>query len=182
MKSEQVRKFYFGFTNIVLLIFVITSIVILRTGEGPDWGIMLATGVTIFGTLITLLLSSQRQALEELTIIRQLFKEFNDRYHCMNDELNRIKNREWQEDDDDLTDDNKNLLYDYFNLCGEEYLYYQRGFIYPEVWGAWCNGMLDYLNNDRIGKLWKEEEQTNSYYRLTYDKILQGCRLNNRLK
>jgi hypothetical protein len=63
-------------------------------------------------------------------------------------------------------------LNDYFNLCSEEYLYYLKGFIYPEVWKAWCNGMEYFLQDKRIGDCWvKEEKNAASYYGLTRSEI-----------
>ena len=64
----------------------------------------------------------------------------------------------------ELTSDEITLLYNYFNLCAEEYLYYRKGFIYPEVWFAWRNGMKIFCGCPRICALWKTELQTNSYY------------------
>jgi hypothetical protein len=171
VKSEKVRTVYFWITNFVLASFAIVTIILILVNRQPHWGVLFAFGASVFGTLITLLLSSQKQALEELTVIRQLFKEFNDRYHAINKDLNRIKENKTEEP---LCNDDINLLYDYFNLCSEEYLYFKRGYIYPEVWRAWCKGMLDYLNNERICKLWNEEEKKASYYGLTYAIIISA--------
>ena len=57
-------------------------------------------------------------------------------------------------------------LNDYFNLCGEEYLFYRRGYIYPEVWKSWVAGMKIYYANERIKKLWAQELSNQSYYGL----------------
>jgi hypothetical protein len=55
-------------------------------------------------------------------------------------------------------------LYKYFNLCAEEYLYYTKGYIYPEVWSAWWNGMIVFCRNPRIRRIWSDELNTNAYY------------------
>jgi hypothetical protein len=55
-------------------------------------------------------------------------------------------------------------LYDYFNLCSEEYLMKKKGYIYPEVWEAWCKGIQDFLKHERIKMLWDKEMKTGSYY------------------
>src|SRR5437763_16463600 len=57
-------------------------------------------------------------------------------------------------------------LNDYFNLCGEEYLFYRRGYIYPEVWKSWVAGMRIYYDNDRIQERWSDELSNQSYYGL----------------
>jgi hypothetical protein len=59
-------------------------------------------------------------------------------------------------------------LFDYFNLCGEEYLFYSQGYVYPEVWKAWFNGMEFFRPNPRIRQLWNEELKTGSYYGLQF--------------
>lgn len=79
----------------------------------------------------------------------------------MNEGLYAIRNATG---DDELTPAEELFLYDYFNLCAEQYLYYRKGFIYPEVWSAWCNGMMIFFENPRIRALWEKESRTNSYY------------------
>jgi hypothetical protein len=168
MKGEKQRKFYLIFTLFTLIVFVCSAIFLYWSGISIDWNVLLTFSVTIFGTLITLVISTQKQALEEHKVIHRLFRDFNNRYNVINDDINRIKGKP---KDQALSQENKNILYDYFNLCGEEYLYYRRGYIYNEVWNAWCKGMMDHFNDDRIKQLWDEEEQTGSYYGLTYDEI-----------
>ena len=67
-------------------------------------------------------------------------------------------------------------LVDYFNLCAEEFLYYQRGYIYPTVWQAWCRGMFQYLRIKAVRELWESEVKTGSYYGLTMKEIEDGAR------
>jgi len=55
---------------------------------------------------------------------------------------------------------------DYLNLCGEEYLYYKRGYIEPSVWHAWQNGMKSILEAPSIYAVWVAEKKTGSYYDL----------------
>ena len=56
------------------------------------------------------------------------------------------------------------IFIDYFNLCAEEYLFYDAGYIDKRVWNAWYNGMKQFGQDQRIIELWKEEIQTDSYY------------------
>jgi hypothetical protein len=74
------------------------------------------------------------------------------------------------------TGDIKNL-FDYFNLCGEEYLFYRRGYIYPEVWKSWVAGMKFYYNDPRIQNLWEEELSSESYYGLDISKEIERLEL-----
>ena len=83
----------------------------------------------------------QKQKLEETTLFRELFERFNERYNGLNEGLSRIVT---SKSDTFLTADEEALLVDYFNLCAEEYLYFRRGFVFPEVWQSWYNGTLTF--------------------------------------
>ncbi|WP_251951685.1 hypothetical protein [Salinibacter ruber] len=72
----------------------------------------------------------QKQKLEETRLFANLFQSFNERYDEMNGDLNEIVGKSESE----LTPDEKTLLYDYFNPCAEEYLFYKRGYVPHEVW------------------------------------------------
>jgi hypothetical protein len=115
----------------------------------------------IFALPFGFLVAVQKQKTEELELFERLFKDFNKRFNRMNNELNAIKDGP---EDAPLTHSQRNLLFDYFNLCGEEFLFYRQGYIYPEVWHAWYNGMTIFRENPRIKKLWDEELKTCSYY------------------
>lgn len=106
----------------------------------------------------------QKQKLEETTLFRELFERFNERYNGLNEGLSRILT---SKSDTSLAAGESALLVDYFNLCAEEYLYFRRGFVFPEVWQSWYNGMQQYYANPRIRALWDKELQTNSYYGFT---------------
>lgn len=102
-----------------------------------------------------------QQQLQEVKFFQELFLQFNKRYDCLNERLNEILDGST---DLPLTPSETLLLYDYFNLCGEEFLYYRKGFIYPEVWDSWYNGMRTYAESERIRKLWQSEVLKGSYY------------------
>jgi len=102
-----------------------------------------------------------KQHLDETRLFKELFSEFNARYDKLNEALYTISKAP---ENQPLTTEEIMRLYDYFNLCAEEYLYYRKGFIYPEVWQAWHNGMKIFCQFSRIRKLWEKELQTNSYY------------------
>ncbi len=46
---------------------------------------------------------------------------------------------------------------------------YKQGFIYPEVWQAWGNGMRFFRQNLRIKELWEKELKSGSYYGLCFE-------------
>jgi hypothetical protein len=120
----------------------------------------------VIGGIISFTFAVQKQQLEEVHLFTKLFKEFNERYDHQNDVLNCIN---CQPAERPLSSDETKSLFNYFNLCGEEYLYFKRGFIYPEVWQAWKNGMIFYRQNPRIKKLWDDDLKSGSYYGLNFD-------------
>ncbi len=93
-----------------------------------------------------------KQHLEEIRLFKELFTMFNDRYDEIKDRLDAL-----YRSDKPLDGNEEIFLYGYFNLCAEEYLYYCKGFIYPEVWLAWYNGMKFFRKNKRIRDLWDKE-------------------------
>lgn len=110
---------------------------------------------------------------EEVRLFKELFEKFNERYDAMNEDLNAICSERPERKFSD--EEEKNKLYDYFNLCAEEFLYYNKGFIYPEVWKAWLNGMRFFYGSTRIKKMWDTElERNKSYYGMT-SAMLSGC-------
>jgi hypothetical protein len=68
----------------------------------------------------------------------------------LNEDLNDIISKDINEP---ILDCELKIIYDYFNLCGEEYLYYKKGYIFPSAWKAWYNGMNFFINNSRISKV-----------------------------
>ena len=85
------------------------------------------------------------------------------KYVLLGQNLNAIITRE---NKTSLSQEEKDTLFNYFNLCGEEYLFYSQGYIYPEVWRAWSKGIEIFLHDPRIKELWDREMKTGSYYGL----------------
>lgn len=101
-----------------------------------------------------------RSHAEDARFFRELFEGFNSRYDKLNNRLCAIAERK----EGELTLRERITVIDYFNLCCEEYLFYQLGYIYPHVWRSWERGMRQYGQNSRIAKLWREQQATDSYY------------------
>jgi len=141
----------------VLLLLLAVSITFLVWTEQP-----LAVVAPIVGSILSLFYFIQKQKLDETRLFREIFCECNKRYDKLNEKLADIVEREHPE----LNKEEEKILVDYFNLCGEEYLYFSHGFIFPNVWNAWRNGMVFLLKNERVRKFWKKEKSTNSYYDL----------------
>ena len=106
--------------------------------------------------------------LEETNMFRALFTEFNARYDKLNERLNELVNKK---NPCPLSPSDGDLLFDYFNLCGEEYFFYRSGYIPSEVWDAWRRGMQGFIEVECIHELLKTELKGGSYYGLTLEEI-----------
>ncbi len=135
----------------------LTVIIILFVLREP-----LATFVTVMGSLLSVAYFLQKQKLEEMRLFRELFKECNGRYDAMNEALVSIANK----GDVELSSEERLKVVDYLNLCGEEYLYFRRGYIEPSVWQAWNKGMKVIVAAPPIQRVWQEEKSSGSYYDL----------------
>lgn len=122
------------------------------------------------------LLSLNQHAIEHDRARRKLFSSYNKRYNKMNEGLNEILAQSKQSTSAELRTEQKDKLFDYFNLCAEEYLSYSDGYVDERVWKAWCNGLLYYVDTDhRICTLFQKETEPEcaniSYYGLCMDVI-----------
>jgi hypothetical protein len=152
-------KIIFGILFIAIILGVVLYI------RGCDWKISL----TIMGGLISFIYFIQKQQLDEAKLFNELFVSFNDRYNKLNEKLNNIIKKENLNKELVNIEDASQTLYDYFNLCSEEFLFYQKGFIYPEVWESWIWGMKEYYEDERIQNIWREELGKGSYYGFSID-------------
>jgi hypothetical protein len=111
------------------------------------------------------------QHIQQTKLFIDLFTAFNSRYDKLNKPLNMMLVRG---DGNTLRPEDVNVLYDYFNLCAEEYLYYKSGYIDSNVWESWTQGMKIFTNDDEIKRLWVHEIQSGSYYGFSLDKIAES--------
>lgn len=125
-------------------------------------------GSTVAGTLAFCYFVHQ-QKLAETVLFHQLFTAFNSRYDNLNGKLDTIPA------DESLSDVQQRWVADYFNLCAEEYHFYQLGYIPQNVWRSWCRGMAWHLRRPSIKAAWTVSMKTDSHYGLTYDAILKGA-------
>jgi hypothetical protein len=108
------------------------------------------------------------QHLQQTRLFVELFREFNARYDKLNERLNLICA---QSAHNMIEPMQKQVLFDYFNLCAEEWMYYKAGYIDPDVWAAWREGMRYFLQSSDIRRLWVDELDRGSYYGLTIAEI-----------
>lgn len=103
---------------------------------------------------------------QETQLFISLFGKFNERYDGLNEKLNAIVSRG---NGAPLAEQEIKTLFDYFNLCAEQYLYYESGYIDKEVWRAWARGMRFFAKNAEIRVLWEAELSSGSYYGFTLE-------------
>lgn len=111
----------------------------------------------------------QQQKLAETALFHQLFTGFNARYDKLNGPLAALLS------ETNLLPEQRNVIVDYFNLCAEEYLFYQQGYIPRIVWRSWCRGMAWYLKRHPFKDVWNEELSTESFYGLSLEVIHAGA-------
>jgi len=152
-----VRHKFCRYAPVFWLIVAAVLILIAAWLFGVDEKFVLA----LLGTVISIIYSFQAQRREEVRLFKDLFTDFNERYDRLNDEMNKILRLPSNEA---LSNGHLDTLNDYFNLCGEEYLFYQLGYIRPKAWEAWLAGMRFYYADERIKKIWDRELESDSYY------------------
>ncbi len=79
----------------------------------------------------------------------------------MNGDLARIADAKALEEKD------RQIVVDYINLCGEEYLFFSEGYIHQEAWRSWCAGMMYYFEREPFKDVLANELEVNSYYGLS---------------
>ena len=101
-----------------------------------------------------------RQHLDETKLFKELFVSFNGRHDELKDDLNAVL---YDPSEGVLSSDQREKVFNYFNLCAEEYFFYKAGYIDHDVWKSWCRGMNLFFSHPRIQGLWAEERKE-SYY------------------
>jgi hypothetical protein len=127
------------------------------------------------GLLITLIYNYKNTQLSNHKMQKELFTEFNKRYNELNDNLNLLGDSsltyfsEWFLPEDQVKI--KGSIYDFFNLCSEEYYWKMEGRIPEKVWKSWVRGMNDIYNRSEvIRKMWDEECENKGYISYYIDK------------
>jgi hypothetical protein len=167
--NNKFRIFWFKYYVYIVLVVLLVIIASIRLMNVKDSFALMAT---FSGAALSTIYFVQKQKLEEIKLFKELFTEFNERYECLNDKLVDIKNNK-------ITDPDviNKILDDYFNLCSEEYLFYNEGRIHNLVWGSWCRGMQEHLSNEAIKTYWGKAQKENSYYGLTTGVIDDGAKI-----
>lgn len=166
--NSRVRAFVFGNYAWLIplgLVVVVGLLIGISKPENLPTNIIAAIGVAL-----SLIYFIQKQSLEELQVFEDLFTRFNANYGALHQELQGIASCQTP-----LTAQQHEVLDRYFNLCAEEYLFFQQGCILPLVWRSWCRGMLWYLSCEAIFSAFLHEVGSDSHYGLSLPAIEHGA-------
>ena len=124
--------------------------------------------LTLTISLFSIFYSFLKQNRDDEMFFKELFKDFNGRYDShMNDMFNDLRSRESTGElmKTELSDSEKLIIIDYFNMCSEQYFWYTKKRILPEVWSAWEAGMLANLSLKPVLLVFNDEKKdSKSYY------------------
>ncbi|MFT6638211.1 MAG: hypothetical protein ACJAYP_000780 [Flavobacterium sp.] len=146
---------------------IIASEPLLRVSEIVVTAIL---GLSVLGS--TIIFNRSQSKIEKHRLQKDLFGEFNKRYDVLNDYLEKVTKYDSLEH---LLKKKpkkylflRNKLNDYFNLCAEEYYWYNKGRIDKDLWKSWEVGMNSWYNNHSIIREAWEEEYNNFGYQSFY--------------
>ena len=114
--------------------------------------------IAAIGGIWALAFYRQQRHAEDARFMKDLMREFNERYNKLNGSLQQAI---WSPDD--FSDKQRLEFIDYFNLCAEEWVFWKKGYIDESIWRAWRCGMAFYGQDPRVKKIW-ESERGPSYY------------------
>ncbi|TDQ18600.1 hypothetical protein DFQ04_0404 [Algoriphagus boseongensis] len=108
----------------------------------------------ILGIMATMYLGTLRTRMEHDKLFKELFTDFNTKYdNQLNDLLNDLR----ANPERDLEPEETQMIFDYFNLCAEEYLWRKKGRIPSDVWEAWKAGIQSNLEIPQVRELFNKE-------------------------
>jgi hypothetical protein len=119
--------------------------------------------ISAVGISLAAFLTNQSNRRQKDLIVKDLFKEFNERYSKLNDDLhfivdNKLDLKSLRTNRDCLKQ--LNSLYDYLDLCAEEYYWYNHKKVIDKVaWKGWQAGMQYWcMKCTALKQLWDEEK------------------------
>ena len=162
MKLKLKRRTRFPWLFLGLCIVAIPAVSLLAQDNKTEIAVSVMAAI---GGLVYFLYAQHHNDVETF---RDLFQKFNERFDKLNEALNDILERK---ESAPLRAKEKQTLYDYFNLCAEEHLFFQAGYIDEEVWKQWCQGMLVFESDTQIRELWESELKHGSYYGFNLEEV-----------
>lgn len=108
----------------------------------------------LLGTLATLYFGFIKHKTEDDRFFRELFHDFNIRYHLeFKDLLSDLKNSP----DKKLTAEERNIVIGYLNLSAQEFLWRKKNRLPGSVWKAWKAGIRENLKIEQVKDIYRDE-------------------------
>lgn len=160
LKLEMIRLKFLVYDFGTPLLVAIIPIVVIGVTVSPERFEKIALSGA--GLLLGFIYFIQKQKLEETRLFKDLFADFNHKYQDMRERLEALPSKPTGAP----SDEDRSVIVNYLNLCSEEYLFYQRGYIHPLAWRTWHRGMQDRLRDPAVLSIAIEELQKDFYYGL----------------
>lgn len=80
----------------------------------------------------------QKQSMEDDKLELEAFSSFNSRCFKLASKIELTLNKD---EGQNLTEEEKEILDEYFSLCVEEYFYFKKGRISLDIWRNWAHGI-----------------------------------------
>lgn len=107
------------------------------------------------GVIVTFYFGITKTQMENDRLFKELFRDFNLRYSELNECLYNITDSD--KTIESLSFKEKDKIYDYFNLCAEEYYWFKKNRINKNVWYSWKEGMKYWYSKPLIKEMWMNE-------------------------
>jgi hypothetical protein len=145
----------------------------------------------VIATFIAYKFNKSKISLDRESFKRDLFLKYNDRYDKLNNHLEELCFKEFEIQRDHQLGEGQSLediyyilfhdepteppayiksIYDYINLCAEEYYWYKKDLIDEEVWQCWHKGMNYWYQNSFFVKkiIDREKDREAAYYNFDF--------------
>ncbi len=167
MTSQKFKKWFWRICPYLYVAFVIGCCSFYWSIKDKKATIEVKDIAAIFVAGTTLYFAMQNLRRENNTFTEHLFTAFNKRYDDLNEEMNGIDSPTYKPKLGKEYRTPEDIVYDYLNLCSEEYYWHMEGHIPDLIWRNWKEGMLGYFKKETVHRIFKEEADNankNSYY------------------
>lgn len=125
--------------------------------------------ITIITAIISFVYFIQKQSMEDDKLELEAFSSFNSRYFNLASKIELILNKV---EDQNLTEEEKEILDEYFSLCVEEYFYFKKGRISLDIWRNWAHGISATVRSHvLIQNYWNKTVRNKVNYGLTLEEV-----------
>ena len=125
--------------------------------------------ITIVTSLIAFVYFIQKQSMEDDKLELEAFSSFNSRYFKLATKLELLLDKS---EEQQLSEDEKAMLDEYFSLCVEEYFYFKKGRISKDIWKNWAHGISGTVrSHNLIQTYWNKTIRNKVNYGLTLNEV-----------